>query len=923
MDYRLYIADREADLDNDAPILYNYTAEQLDAPAVVRNSYSQQVTLPATPANDDIFGHIWRLDRMTEQQPGEHTGVYFDASLKTDFAIYRNGEVVVSGYLKLESVQTQHGRPTGYTVSLFGGLGSFFYLLSYDASGNKLTLADLDYRRTLDPDGELDFLINKNAVRGAWTYIKTADGTGHDLWDVINFAPCYNGVPDKDFDADKAVLQPASAGLPTSDSGYTTQGGYSLISLPKKYTEWETKDLRSYMQRPVLSIKQFFYALQKLATDNGWTLTLDAGFFNASNKYYEKAWMTLPMLSTLPFDVDTGGWTQELAEDPIPDPTFTQYDAEALITPDQSLPSGTDVICNVTFTPQMDTTAPGTDHYLGLYSPSESKATEQAILYQLVAYDSLNNILGSSEVVAVYSNVQNPRTTSQIMATSTYWDSLLGYQNYTPKGGGQPGAVVEGHFTGAGATQDWSGGEVSLTVQASNVDHYGLRQTPVYFNTDLGFDGFNTVYAPGIQWVTDVYSATREQGVTFRSADPTNDAVTISWSSPATAHTDKQITKALLLSTQNTPADYLLGYTKLFGLRYLTDNISKTVTIMARSDSFTGVIRDLSPRVDLSKAVKVTPVPYTARWYEWQVKHIGEWAKDYSEIYSREYGSQRVNTGYDFDLSTKQVLDKVLYQGCPTAQEKSKYFITCTRSIYDYPAVFIDPGAKQTLYNGAATEQLDIPIITWASTIQSMDAQNVLYDPIPKMQLHGADNKAEDGSGILCFFQGTDTQNFYSKFNLTDDTPIMLQLNSNKPCWVLNPTTEDNQNVGGIYPIFTRDWIDRTYGVLSIYTQSISLSWEMAQPMEMAIPDITADPDGYIYPLYWRSYITDRYDKDCRVVKASALLDGLQVDEALLRDFYWWDNTLWALNKITNYSVTKAAPTEIELIKITNKNNYQ
>ena len=59
----LYIGDRLADLSDQALVLYNYTMEDLLKPTAVKNSYSKQVTLPATPANDAIFGYYYRLDR--------------------------------------------------------------------------------------------------------------------------------------------------------------------------------------------------------------------------------------------------------------------------------------------------------------------------------------------------------------------------------------------------------------------------------------------------------------------------------------------------------------------------------------------------------------------------------------------------------------------------------------------------------------------------------------------------------------------------------------------------------------------------------------------------------------------------------------------------------------------------------------------
>ena len=55
----LYIADQLVDLDDQSFILFNYTMEDMTNPAIVRNSFSQSITLKGTPNNNKIFGGIW------------------------------------------------------------------------------------------------------------------------------------------------------------------------------------------------------------------------------------------------------------------------------------------------------------------------------------------------------------------------------------------------------------------------------------------------------------------------------------------------------------------------------------------------------------------------------------------------------------------------------------------------------------------------------------------------------------------------------------------------------------------------------------------------------------------------------------------------------------------------------------------------
>ena len=77
---QLYIEGIRADLDDGAFILLNYTQEDLTNPTIVKNSFSKQITLSGTPANDAIFGHIYRNDRDT-LYGSPYNGPYFDPCL--------------------------------------------------------------------------------------------------------------------------------------------------------------------------------------------------------------------------------------------------------------------------------------------------------------------------------------------------------------------------------------------------------------------------------------------------------------------------------------------------------------------------------------------------------------------------------------------------------------------------------------------------------------------------------------------------------------------------------------------------------------------------------------------------------------------------------------------------------------------------
>ena len=296
---RLYIDGKLADCDTSTLILLNYTREELTEPAVVKNSYSQSVTLPGTPTNNKLFSSYFRNDY--------HTGAGFSPLVRVPFVLMRDtGEVLERGYMKLNSVAHQGIQPCSYSVTLYGGLGGLFYSLSYRADGSKRTLADLIYDlegNDIDPK-ELSFAATASRVTAAWAHLSSGVGESS-IYDLVNFAPCYNGVPSGTFDAKKAVYKPGATtagkihNLYTSRDGYgpkTGADGYALIELENDHTEWEMQDLRAWQQRPVIRLRKLLEAFTLVANSGDYTLRLDSSkLFRADCPLFNDTWLTLPL----------------------------------------------------------------------------------------------------------------------------------------------------------------------------------------------------------------------------------------------------------------------------------------------------------------------------------------------------------------------------------------------------------------------------------------------------------------------------------------------------------------------------------------------------------------------------------------------------------------------------------------------------
>ena len=260
---KLYIDDKLVDFSSEVAIPFVYQLEDVNNPTVVKNFFTKTITIVGTKQNNKIFGDIYNFDRTQLYDETYLTGVYFNPSYRTPFQLFRNGELLESGYMQLNSIALKN-KVINYEITLYGGLGDFFYNIMYNDNNEKLKLSDLVYGvqdengNPIDPEKEMDFNINAHFVKECWDAINDEDKQLHSY---ISFAPAYNGIYDN-FDNNKVLINTHNCQAFTTTSKtvsnvkYETYNGYALGELKTDMTEWEIRDLRSYMQRPALRLKK-------------------------------------------------------------------------------------------------------------------------------------------------------------------------------------------------------------------------------------------------------------------------------------------------------------------------------------------------------------------------------------------------------------------------------------------------------------------------------------------------------------------------------------------------------------------------------------------------------------------------------------------------------------------------------------------
>ena len=992
----LYIKGKYVDVDDDQLFLFTYSNNSVESPEAIKNNYSKTITLTGTPNNNKLFDELYLVDSVINR---------FDTSKREPFELYDNGNLIESGYVKLNSIKHEKNNPS-YEVTLYGMLGDFFYKLAYkdDSNDVELSLKDLqyDYKRvpvllgqgddapsqTVDSLSEdVDetktlFYWNSDFIWNSWL-MQFTDKYPHqnECWeDFVTAAPVYSGY-NEDFDNDVVVT---NMNYPSKYEGilpstikngadtYSAKQNYAKIKTDRELDQWEIRDLRSSVQRPAIKLDKLFKKIVDYSKQNGYDIVFDKDIdftgekVNALNNYFHKSYILLDALDTT--SEQTTIYTVSSPEEQTT--SFTDWTEQDItfngnLSADTSKYNATylNLLLNERFRPldKPDAQAAINDpsgilmtsayRFSGDYLLEKSASIFCAFAYYFKIYD--GDDLVDEKIFFVECCKRKPKFRSfqqrDFNKVVEQWmvDNIGHKVDYKVMNESAINAITptdpDNHFI----TFE---NDISINLPLPSSSNVRVKLMRNYMG--LVYDGYYS-RAEWVIWIHKkmIYKFTGPNGESIDNyggywwetsvTDFASQSIVSANSSVyygSQEFKSQYISKSDLFANTASPFKYLVDWCKLFNMRFRTDITTKTIYIEQRNNYFVDKIVNLTGKIDYSKDFNINPIYVDKRIYKFGIEADNENYAGY--IYKKKYGSnyssKMYNTKYEFDNETKEVFEDNTYKTNIDYLMSSPYFnTTLAKDNIQYPNMLLLPKYEYTLWNNE--EEYSQTMFGLQSYYNILPKDDAFY----KQCLFDKENKTLESMNSLVMFDKLYTmpeQNGgdYKPYMLTDDLPILLTLNNDNNCY-LNAYYDDakHYNVDTYWKLRTQNGVVDEYGttgkigiwtfILPVMNNNISVMGNYAQSYYFKEPNPKFEQNDFdsnacLFDRYWSDYINDVFDKNTKVIECYVFLDEMPVDA--LRKFYLINNSLWAIQEITDYNYKSKEPTKVTLIRVKNKYNY-
>jgi hypothetical protein len=330
--YILKIDGHTVDFKEDISIKFNYANSDASDPAAVKNAFSYTVKLPGTATNNKIFGDIWKCNRTLVGSNYSMSMSNFNQKKKVPFVLTFDGQLIETGYVKLNKV-TSNFFMQEYDITLYGGIGDFFYSLQTNLDGSKKSLADLYYGfAPMISYGSVEPVLNEEEeasqvlfrwtadnIAASWHYVANMSEptAATNVANFITAVPCYTGLYE-DFSSDEMLInnfirwdnllsdhtvslfdQSLPTGTTEDNVTYTIyqdpnsqyKSSYSKIKFPREINPIEAGDLRATELPIAIKLSKVLDAIAATGNNGGYSVEYSTSI--TSSNYWKYGWIML------------------------------------------------------------------------------------------------------------------------------------------------------------------------------------------------------------------------------------------------------------------------------------------------------------------------------------------------------------------------------------------------------------------------------------------------------------------------------------------------------------------------------------------------------------------------------------------------------------------------------------------------------
>lgn len=909
MNIQLLLEDQEVELTNNIIFPLNKTFENLSNPTDIVVEYSKSINIPMTQKNNDILGHAYNINRTIVEGGSVNIGLYFDPNKRIPFKLIFNGGLLMEGYAKFTSANYST-KNKYYTLNLYGALGDVFHKLKEVGVEGDDPDYVLDDHCTQLEDNIFDsgFVQLSFNVDNPVLNINNAHP-----YEIIGMAPAYRGLY-PNFKSDQKYSTVAGEG---NTEGFKTfaselrdkwKDKYALLKFSTNYVfltdaqkqqvdtyidgldpegaigdglaDNQVHEYRSYQQRPYIYFNKLMQMYQEKCLElTGYTLNLDPYWFNPNNPYWTRSCYMLDFL--------TADGVETYAKEQISPYSSGFYTSKS----GRNRGSSTLIMGSIRkgSTNRFDLSSFTLNFHHDYTITDMQRATSICNEYS-TAEHKYNTVSKYLIYIRAYPLDSGGNYNPNNYATKKFWTAANPYEAQEPDDWGAdnytPLTVVNSIEKGPKVSQYYQWVKANLdsscVVPASSFTSYNYRYgayVEVIVQCDNPDEDFTSVYC---------------SRSTFPILQPTTYAVSVQLNSSSASlisgpiyYTSNNVSSVpVRLSNvwkrDDPPFNVILEYTKMFGLVWSIDYAAKTILITPRGRYFEGyTVEKWDDKLDRSKDFIIEPVVFPSKYIEFNYeKTDGYRYKAYREKYNNEYGGLRIKTNYDFNTENEP-----LFEGINPSMSSNRNIIHYTQ-LRDWDLVSVIKGVPDLLERMECADndnKKELNMSNWY-----LRGANVYTSDMPYRSYVSDDNSYMIEHDNYCYYDE-------------------VWHNNNDPFYELQS-----------FPVFSGIYRD------GFATNTPSYGILFNQPNEDYTTNkvYTEANKNYIFDLFWSKYINERYNIQNKKLTAYFHISPSEYFDFKFNKFITIQDQLFCVNKIFDYNVQSTEATKVELIQITDPENY-